>query len=124
MTTMKHELEAVVQLIKRLLLAHNKETLTEPQVTRFINCFCEILRRHCILQDWLAKDSRKNTIILYVKDNKVDSHFVSACECTGISVSLLKQVLPAHLFIWMDPGHVTYRLGQNGAIVTVYEHLN
>ena len=124
MTTMKHELEAVVQLIKRLLLAHNKETLTEPQVTRFINCFCDILRRHCILQDWLAKDSRKNTIILYVKDNKVDSHFVSACECTGISVRLLQQVLPTHLTIWMDPGYVTYRLEENGAIVTVYKNPN
>ena len=121
---MKHELGAVVQFIKRLLLAHNKDALlTEPQVTRFINCFCEIVRRHCI-QVWLSKKPRNSAIMLYIKENRVDSHFVSACECTGISVRLLQQVLPTHLTIWIDPGYVTYRLGENGAIVTVYKNPN
>ncbi|KAJ2724099.1 hypothetical protein GGI07_002220 [Coemansia sp. Benny D115] len=51
----------------------------------------------------------------------LDSVFVQAAEQSSVAVELLERQLPRDIVVWCDPYNVTYRVGDHGAVYTIYE---
>ncbi|KAJ2356460.1 hypothetical protein IWW50_000815 [Coemansia erecta] len=51
----------------------------------------------------------------------LDSVFVAAAGRAHVGVDVLERWLPRDQILWCDPHNVTYRVGDHGTIVTVYE---
>ena len=118
---MKQELEAVEQLMTRLLNANNKGALTEEQIPKFGRWLKQVLVRQWISQ-WNKKEPHQGSGLrrLFSKEGIISHCLVYACEYSDIYERALSHALPMNFCIWVNPGQVLYRLGQ-GPKMEVYK---
>ncbi|XP_048356827.1 protein BTG3-like [Sphaerodactylus townsendi] len=108
---MKEEVETGVKFISRLVNRHEK--LAKGQVKRFgeslVTVLCERFSEH-----WYPENPLKGQAYRCIRINKwhtVDDSLLKACTECGLDYSEL--ALPREVSIWIDPGEVCCRLGEN-----------
>ncbi|KAJ2448987.1 hypothetical protein EV183_005144 [Coemansia sp. RSA 2336] len=52
---------------------------------------------------------------------RLDSVFIKAAKLAQVAVDVLETWLPRDMILWCDPYSVSYRVGDHGSIVSVYE---
>ncbi|XP_067403099.1 protein BTG3-like isoform X1 [Emydura macquarii macquarii] len=97
---MKEEVETGAQFLSRLVNRHGR--LDDGRVEQFGEHLATILRERCI---------RIN------RRQQVDESLLRACAGCGLQYSDL--ALPRELSLWIDPGEVCCRLGENSHYFTV-----
>nr|XP_056703447.1 protein BTG3-like [Euleptes europaea] len=108
---MKEEVETGVRFIARLVNRHDK--FAKGQVKRFgeslVTVLCERFSEH-----WYPENPLKGQAYRCIRINtwqKVDDSLLKACTDCGLEYSEL--ALPREVSIWIDPGEVCCRLGEN-----------
>ncbi|XP_060114354.1 protein BTG3-like [Heteronotia binoei] len=108
---MKEEVETGVRFISRLVNRHDK--LAKEQVRLFgeslVTVLCERFNQH-----WYPENPLKGQAYRCIRINrwqKVDDTLLKACTDCGLDYSEL--ALPREVSIWIDPGEVCCRLGEN-----------
>ncbi|XP_054855961.1 LOW QUALITY PROTEIN: protein BTG3-like [Eublepharis macularius] len=116
---MKEEVETGVRFLSRLVNRHNK--LAKGQVKRFgeslVTVLCERFNEH-----WYPENPLKGQAYRCIRINrwqKVDDSLLRACKDCGLDYSDL--ALPREVSIWIDPGEVCCRLGENNHYFKVNE---
>nr|XP_020663148.1 protein BTG3-like [Pogona vitticeps] len=109
--TMKEDIEMGVRFILSIL-SHNVR-LGKEQLDRFgdslVNILCERFTGH-----WYPEKPIKGQAYRCIRINRtdrVDSSLKRACQDAGIDYSELS--LPRDFTLWIDPGEVSCRLGEN-----------
>ncbi|KAJ6663576.1 hypothetical protein lerEdw1_009655 [Lerista edwardsae] len=117
--TMKEEVDTGVRFIARLV--NRQDKLDRAQVERFRECLAAVLceRFH---EHWYPENPLKGQAYRCIRINKkhhVDDSLLKACMDCGLDYSQLE--LPREVSIWIDPGEVCCRLGENSHYFTVHE---
>ncbi|XP_070620027.1 maternal B9.15 protein-like [Erythrolamprus reginae] len=114
---MKEEVEIGTRFICRLV--NCQEKLEKSKVERFgeslIKILCERFDEH-----WYPDNPLKGQAYRCIRINRqqlVDDSLLKACESCGLDYS--KLALPREISIWIDPGEVCCRLGENNHYFTV-----
>ena len=58
---------------------------------------------------------------LRFREDYFDPKIEQACHLANVSKSTVKKALPPNMMVWIDPFEVTYRIGDNGCICSIYE---
>ncbi|XP_077192533.1 protein BTG3-like [Paroedura picta] len=108
---MKEEVETGVRFLSRLVNRYDK--MAKGQVERFgeslVTVLCERFSDH-----WYPENPVKGQAYRCIRINKwqkVDASLLKACTDCGLDYSEL--ALPREISIWIDPGEVSCRLGEN-----------
>ncbi|KAM6427997.1 protein BTG3-like isoform 1-T1 [Liasis olivaceus] len=120
--SMKEEVETGARFIARLVNRHKK--LDGEQVECFGECLAGILceRFH---QHWYPDNPLKGQAYRCIRINRkhhVDDSLLKACMACGLDYS--KLALPREISIWIDPGEVCCRLGENNRYFRVKKEEN
>ncbi|XP_026574541.1 protein BTG3-like [Pseudonaja textilis] len=114
---MKEEVEIATRFISRLVNRHEK--LEKKQVVCFgrslTKILCELFNEH-----WYPDNPLKGQAYRCIRINRkqpVDDSLLKACKACGLDYSEL--ALPKEISIWIDPGEVCCRLGENNQYFTV-----
>ena len=59
---------------------------------------------------------------LRIREDYFTPIIAQACGCAQISLDSVKKALPSNMMIWIDPYEVTYRIGDHGVIICLYEY--
>jgi len=57
----------------------------------------------------------------HVQTSEIDPVYIKALSKCGITIEEFQERMPENLTIWIDPGEVSYRIGEYGSIKTLYE---
>ena len=55
------------------------------------------------------------------QNSEIDPVYIKALSKCGIAIEEFLERMPENLTIWIDPGEVSYRIGECGKIKTLYE---
>jgi hypothetical protein len=55
------------------------------------------------------------------KHSEIDPVYIKTLSKCGITIEEFLERMPENLTIWIDPGEVSYRIGECGKIKTLYE---
>jgi hypothetical protein len=67
-------------------------------------------------QPWRGSAFRSLSI-----NGKLDLCVVKAAEASGVNSRVLRSCLPAELTVWIDPGQVSYRIGEDGSVCDLFK---
>ena len=59
---------------------------------------------------------------LRVSGEKMDPVVAAAVQMSGLDMSEVVAILPADLTLWIDPGEVSYRIGERGYVKVLYSY--
>jgi len=115
---MKNELYSAANFLVYLLESSN---ITNVQSKKLFTSIVEILRRkYC--HNWYPEAPNKGTSYRCIRiNNKIDSLLLEAGVNCKIDEHFFKQYLPNELIVWIDPGKVSYRIGEYGNIMILYD---
>ncbi|KAM3830170.1 protein BTG3-like [Vipera latastei] len=119
---MKEEVEIGTRFISRLVNRHEK--LEKDRVERFGECLAKILCER-FNEHWYPDNPLKGQAYRCIRINRkhhIDDSLLKACTACGLDYSEL--ALPREISIWIDPGEVCCRLGENNQYFTVKEEEN
>ncbi|XP_053123376.1 uncharacterized protein LOC128332743 isoform X3 [Hemicordylus capensis] len=111
LSEMKEEIETGVRFLSRLV--KRDEKLDKEQVRRFGECLTTILCER-FSDHWYPENPQKGQAYRCIRINrkqKVDDSLLKACKDCGLDYSKLS--LPREISLWIDPGEVCCRLGEN-----------
>lgn len=95
---------------------------------RRVNIFGEELEK--ALKDkfrghWYPEKPFKGSAFRCLKTgDPVDAVFERAARESGVPIQDILENLPADLAVWVDPGEVSYRIGEKGTIKVLYNEAN
>lgn len=120
MALMRNEVISAVDFVKKLLKAGNPSISVET-LDKFGANLRDVMMSH-YKTHWFPeapfKGSGYRCVRLY---HKVDPLIIKAGSASGLDADLLYTSLPKELTMWVDPGEVSYRIGENGSICVLYE---
>ncbi|XP_074836957.1 protein BTG3-like isoform X2 [Carettochelys insculpta] len=114
---MKEEVETGARFLSRLANRHGQ--LDEGRMEQFGEHLAAILRER-YSQHWYPENPAKGQAYRCIRINcrqRVDESLLQACAGCGLEYSEL--ALPQELALWIDPGEVCCRLGENSQYFTV-----
>jgi hypothetical protein len=120
---MKQELQSAANLIVHLLRLNKNCHICEPQLKKFRNCIIEALYRRC-RDNWFPDKPDKGIAYRTIRFYKMESWLKHAGEASKLKAEFLKEMLPNNLMIWINPGEVLYRFGDDNCICILYDHNN
>lgn len=117
---MKLEIKSAANFLMNLLRMGN--TLNEQQLDIFRCKLEELLRKH-YQHHWFPEKPFKGSGYRCIRINhKMDPLIAAAASSSGVSdSSLLHNMFPNELTLWIDPREVSYRIGENGSICVLYD---
>lgn len=119
---MRPEIRSASMFLADLLrLGH---TLTDHQVRLFRGTLEDLLRVH-YHHHWFPERPCKGSGYRCIRINhRMDPMIAKAAVACGINDStLLRNVFPNELTMWIDPREVSYRIGENGSICVLYDEV-
>jgi protein Tob/BTG len=116
---MQKEVDSAVQFICGLLRARR---LSLDLVEAFRTVLCEVMYGR-YEGHWFPDKPCKGSAYRCVRinDHNVDPLLVKAASRSGLTPAQLHGILPSQLTIWVDPHEVSYRIGEDGSIGTLYD---
>lgn len=98
-------------------------TLNDEQLDFFRNKLEELLKKH-YQHHWFPEKPNKGSGYRCLRINhKMDPLIAQAAMSSGVvsESSLLHNMFPNELTLWIDPREVSYRIGENGSICVLYD---
>lgn len=114
---MREEVETGARFLSRLVNRHGQ--LDEGRMEQFGEHLAAVLRER-YSQHWYPENPAKGQAYRCIRINRrhrVDESLLQACVDCGLEYSEL--ALPRELALWIDPGEVCCRLGENSQYFTV-----
>jgi len=100
-----------------------KRNVGETQLQKFRDSLIEVLKRR-YRDHWFPEKPFKGSGYRCIRINgKMDPVIGQAGEACGLSSAFLHSTFPGELTMWIDPLEVSYRIGENGSICVLYEHI-
>ena len=116
------ELLSATNLILHFARIKGNRNLTEKQLQNFQIILIQFLS-HKYTHHWAINNPIKGSGFRCLRINKIlDPAIKYAAQLAHINISLLQQILPLELTIWIDPYSVDYRIGENGSICNIFQH--
>ena len=95
--------------------------LTTEQLEDFKQSVIKHLKNH-YLHHWFPEMPFKGSGYRCLRINhKMDPVIALAGRYCGLDDSILKNLFPEELTMWIDPNEVSYRIGENGSICVLYD---
>ncbi|CAF0937531.1 unnamed protein product [Didymodactylos carnosus] len=107
---MQVEIETGVNYFVGLLIEYG-EGLTQQNLEQFKNSLINILSSRYINHWYPQYPHRGEAYRCLTVNTNLDPTLFRACQEANIEPELLKCCLPKKLFLWIDPGHVSCRVG-------------
>lgn len=117
---MRLEIRSASHFLSDLLrLGHS---LTDQQLELFRGTLEDLLRKH-YQHHWFPEHPAKGSGYRCIRINhKMDPLLSRAAQACGVNdSSLLRNMFPNELTLWIDPREVSYRIGENGSICVLYD---
>jgi protein Tob/BTG len=117
---MRLEIKSAATFLMNLLrMGH---TLNEQQLDIFRSKLEDLLKKH-YQHHWFPEKPCKGSGYRCLRINhKMDPLIARAAAASGVSdSSLLHNMFPNELTLWIDPREVSYRIGENGSICVLYD---
>jgi protein Tob/BTG len=117
---MKPELKSAANFMV-YLISLGRRDISKGTLKQMRNELVTVLRMR-YRDHWFQEIPVKGSGYRSIRINgKMDPIISQAGETVGISQQLLLDVFPSEMTIWIDPFEVTYRLGENGSILVLYD---
>ncbi|KFD67698.1 hypothetical protein M514_08553 [Trichuris suis] len=114
---MEAEVSAAVNFLCDLLL---KVPLDADGVERFRACLKAILLRR-YFDHWYPRHPLRGSAYRCLRINgTLDPLVAKAATLSSIPVDLVRSAFPAELSLWVDPGEVSVRFGEDGSVGVIY----
>lgn len=95
------------------LLRGSREEVGEDELGIFRKSLMEVLRQR-VSKHWYPDEPLRGSGYRCIRVNgRVDPVIEKAGRMSGVDEEVLKQGLPGELTVWVDPGEVGYRFGEN-----------
>lgn len=95
--------------------------LSERQLEMFKSSLTEVLR-HRYRDHWFPDRPNRGSGYRCIRINgKMDPVIAQAGANVGLLPTILHNLFPSELTMWIDPSEVSYRIGENGSICVLYE---
>ncbi|XP_055638826.1 protein BTG1 [Toxorhynchites rutilus septentrionalis] len=121
---MRLEVHSAADFLMNLLRVRKSAPLSESQLLHFKGTLEQILTRH-FQRHWYPDVPAKGSGFRCLRINgKMDPIIEQAGSVVGLNAIALRKMLPLELTIWIDPEEVSYRIGENGTICVLYDHLS
>ena len=118
--SMKYELFSMSNFLVHLIRLA-KTGASESQLTNFRNSLVEVFHRR-YKEYWFPDKPFKGSGYRCIRiNNKMDPVIAQAGKSCGFSSTFLHSNFPCELTMWIDPGEVSYRIGENGSICILYD---
>ena len=90
---------------------------------RFRECLTRVIRQR-FRDHWFPEKpyAACGFRCLHIREDYFAPIIAQACACAQISLDSVKKALPSNMMIWIDPYEVTYRIGDSGVILCLYEY--
>jgi protein Tob/BTG len=116
---MLDEVNSVVGFIAKLLLQRSLES-------RMVGLFEESLRTIlCMhyMDHWFPEKPYKGSAYRCIRNigTRLDPLFIKAGSTVGLETTDLLDLLPSEITVWVDPGNVSYRIGEDGSIGVLFD---
>lgn len=99
-----------------------ERNVSESQLRKFRKSLIEVLKQR-YYDHWFPERPCKGSGYRCVRINcKMDPIIEKAGNDCGLSTAFLNSTFPSELTMWIDPLMVSYRIGENGSICTLYEY--
>lgn len=118
---MKAEVTSAVHFLMNLLRSSRNLGQQSVCLERFsqilINLVCEHYKSH-----WFPEKPHRGSgyRCLRINDMLMDPLVAKAGHLINLSVEEMHLLLPSELTVWVDPGEVSYRIGEEGSICILY----
>lgn len=111
---MKEEVQCACELFSKLLETRNlPRQFVQPFRARLGELLAERFKEH-----WDTKNPTKGSGYRCIRINsKMDPLVHNAAKATGLQD--ISKYLPVELTMWIDPGDVSYRIGEDGSVCSV-----
>lgn len=114
------EVESASRFLAHLVTL-GRTSLSEPQLAQLKRALLEVLRLR-YRDHWFPDKPHKGSGYRCIRINgKLDPVVEAAAVRCGLSALVLKSTFPPELTIWVDPGEVSYRIGENGSICVLFD---
>lgn len=118
---MRLELKCAVGFIVNLLRRHDPG-LDDVTLDVFGATLRDLLNQH-YKHHWFPDKPNKGSGYRCIRINhKLDPLVCKAGAESGLTGGYLYDSLPHELTLWVDPGEVSYRIGEDGSVCVLYEH--
>ncbi|XP_066593401.1 protein BTG2-like [Prorops nasuta] len=95
--------------------------LSERQLEMFKSSLTEVLRLR-YRDHWFPDRPNRGSGYRCIRINgKMDPVIAQAGANVGLLPTVLHNLFPTELTMWIDPAEVSYRIGENGSICVLYE---
>lgn len=121
---MKLELTSVSNFLAHLVrLATFIPPIPEEILTQFRNNMIIVLKKR-YRDHWYPEKPYQGSGYRCIRINpeRMDPVIAQAAECCGLSPDLVYKSFPSELTMWIDPLKVSFRIGENGSIMVLYEY--
>ena len=111
---MKEEVQCACELFSKLLETRNlPRQFVQPFRARLGELLAERFKEH-----WDTKNPTKGSGYRCIRINsKMDPLVNNAAKATGLQD--ISKYLPVELTMWIDPGDVSYRIGEDGSVCSL-----
>lgn len=119
---MKREVRTAAEFLTNLLRLGK---ILDASQLRLFNIQMEKLLTEHYQQHWFPNNAFKGSGYRCLRINhKMDPVIGKAGMSCGLKENSLKNLFPYELTMWVDPGEVSYRIGENGSICILYDGEN
>lgn len=116
---MKREVRTAAEFLTNLLRLG--KILDASQLRLFHSQMEKFLTEH-YQQHWFPNNAFKGSGYRCLRINhKMDPVIGKAGRSCGLREGSLRKLFPHELTMWVDPGEVSYRIGENGSICVLYD---
>jgi len=117
---MKAEIEAAVGFLTDFLVKYPKQQFSQESVDLFRRSLQSVLYQH-YSGHWHPATPLKGSAFRCLRINGTLDPFVArAAEASRLPLRKVRQAFPAELTVWIDPGDVSVRFGEEGSVGVWY----
>jgi len=118
---MKLELQSASNFLIYMINRSSRSSLAQESLIKLQNSLMEVWRRR-YRDHWFPEKPFRGSGYRCIRINsKMDPVIAQACIACDIDPAVIHSVFPFEFTMWIDPLEVTYRIGENGPICTLYE---
>ena len=118
----KHEIVSAANFLVYLIKQSANNNYSDAKLELFSSTLVNLLRQRWN-DRWFPDKPFKASGYRAIRVNRrMDPVLTQAAVASGLKSEDIHSTLPAEVTLWVDPGQVSYRIGENGGIHILYEY--